>query len=107
MNELEQASVRTVMRNDVKIDALGEHRFLVRARQGDDIVEVLVRASPAVLARFTENEIDEIRIIEATFAYLVTRQRADDLPSQLDLDDVLATYEDFEDDVRRRLRDAR
>ncbi|MBX6750131.1 MAG: hypothetical protein IRY85_10765 [Micromonosporaceae bacterium] len=94
------------MRNEMKIDALGEHRFLVRTRQDDDVVEVLVRASPAAVARFIDNEADEIRVIEATFAYLLTRQRADDLPPQLDLDEVLAAYADLEDDVRRRLQGA-
>lgn len=94
------------MRNETTIDALGEHRFLVRTRQDDDAVEVLVRASPAALARFSDGGADEVRVIEAVFAYLVTRQRADDLPPELDLDDVLATYQDLEDDVRRRLHGA-
>jgi hypothetical protein len=94
------------MPNDITVDALGDDRFLVRTHQDDDVVEVLVRASPAVLARFTDDEVDEVRVVQASFAYLVARQRPDDLPPQLDLDDVLATYEDFEDDVRRRLHGA-
>jgi len=92
------------MLDETTIDALGEHRFLVRARQGDDIVEIRIRTSPAVLAQLTVDEADEARLVEATVEYLVARQRADDLPEQLDVDDVLAAYDDFEDEVRRRLK---
>lgn len=94
------------MLDGTSIDALGEHRFLVRTQQGDDIVEILIRTSPAVLAQLTVDEADEARLVEATVEYLVARQRADDLPEQLDVDDVLAAYDDFEDEVRRRLQDA-
>jgi hypothetical protein len=64
-----------------------------------------VNASPAVIARLTTEETDEARIIQATAAYLIARQRADDLPPQLDLDDVAAAYEGFEADLRRQLAD--
>ena len=85
------------------VETLGAHRYLVRARQGEDTVEIRIHASPAVIARLTTDETDETRIIEATAAYLIARQRADDLPPQLDLDDVAAAYEGFEDDLRRQL----
>ena len=84
------------------VETLGEHRYLVRARQGEDTVEIRVHASPDVIARLTTDESDETRIIEATAAYLIARQRADDLPPQLDLDDVVAAYEGFEDDLREQ-----
>ena len=86
-----------------QVEPLGEHRYLVRARQGEDVVEVLIHATPSVIARLAGDETDETRIIEATVAYLIARQRADDLPPQLDLDDVTAAYDGFEDDVRRQL----
>ena len=85
------------------IETLGEHRYLVRAQQGEEPVEILVRASPTVIARLAPREADESRVIEETLAFLVARQRADDLPPQLDVDEILATYEDFEDDLRGRL----
>lgn len=86
-----------------QVESLGEHHYVVRARQGDDTVEIRVHATPAVIARLTGDETDETRIIQATAAYLLARQRADDLPAQLDLDDVAAAYTGFEDDLRRRL----
>jgi hypothetical protein len=48
-------------------------------------------------------DVDETRIIEATVAYLVQRQRADDLPANLDLDDVAAAYDDYVDDIQMQL----
>lgn len=85
-----------------QVETLGEHRYLVRARQGADTIEIRVHATASVIARLATDEIDETRIIEATAAYLIARQRADDLPPQLDLDDVAAAYEGFEDDLRRQ-----
>jgi hypothetical protein len=92
------------MSDQPKVESLGDHQYLVRARQGEDIVEIQVRATPAVIARLTSDETDETRIIEATAAYLIARQRADDLPPQLDLDDVAAAYAGFEDAVHQQLR---
>lgn len=88
-----------------QVETLGGHRYLVRARQGEDTIEIQVHASPSVIARLATDHTDEIRIIEATAAYLIARQRADDLPPQLDLDDVAAAYEEFEDDLRQRFAD--
>ena len=85
------------------VEAIGEHRYVVRARQGEEIVEVLIHATPSVIARLSHDESDEVRIIQATAAYLIARQRADDLPPQLDLDDVAAAYGGFENDLRRQL----
>ena len=92
------------MSDQPQVEALGDHHYLVRARQGEGIVEIQVRATAAVIARLTSDETDETRIIEATAAYLIARQRADDLPPQLDLDDVAAAYAGFEDALREQLR---
>ena len=42
-------------------------------------------------------------MIAATMAYLTARQRPDDLPKQLDLDDIIAAYDDYLDDVRTEI----
>lgn len=94
------------MTEQPQVEALGEHRYLVRVRQGEEVVEIRVRASQPVIARLAGDEstrTDETRIIEAAAAYLIARQRADDLPPQLDLDDVVAAYEGFEEDLRGKL----
>jgi hypothetical protein len=93
------------MSDQPQVESLGDHHYLVRTRHGEDIVEIQIRATPAVIARLTSDESDETRIIEATAAYLIARQRADELPPQLDLDDVAAAYAGFEDALRGQLRD--
>jgi len=68
------------MSDQPQVESLGDHHYLVRTRQGEDIVEIQIRATPGVIARLAGDESDETRIIEATAAYLIARQRADDLP---------------------------
>ena len=49
-----------------------------------------VHADPAVVVRVGD---DEQRVVEATAAYLIARQGAEDLPEQVDLDAVAAELE--------------
>ena len=72
------------------LEALGDHYYLVRFQQDEDTVVVRVHADPAVVAQIAD---DEQRVVEATAAYLVARQSADDLPEQVDLDTVAAAYD--------------
>lgn len=82
------------------LEALGDHDYLVRFQQDQDTVVVRVHADPAVVAQIAD---DEQRVVEATAAYLIARQSADDLPEQVDLDTVAAAYEGYVDDLRRQL----
>jgi hypothetical protein len=85
------------------VEALGDHNYLIRVREGEDTIEIRVHASPGVVQRITVVDADENRIIEATAAYLIQRQRADDLPATLDLDDVAAAYDGYIDDISAQL----
>lgn len=85
------------------IEPLGDHHYLVRVREGEDTVGIRVHASPAVVRRIAAVDTDETRIVEATVAYLIQRQRADDLPGDLDLDDVAAAYDGYIDDIHVQL----
>jgi hypothetical protein len=85
------------------VEPLGDHNYLIRVRQGEDTVQIHVHASAAVVHRVAVVDTDETRIIEATAAYLIQRQRADDLPMTLDLDDVAAAYDGYIDDMRTEL----
>jgi hypothetical protein len=95
------------MDDQLQVEPLGAHRYLVLAREGEDVVELVVDASPALIARLAGGdataEPEESRIIEATAAFLIARQRADDLPPEIDLEDVAAAYDGFEDELRHRL----
>jgi hypothetical protein len=86
-----------------RVEFLGDHRYLVSVQQGDDVIEIRIRATPDLVLRLALEETDEARIINATAAYLLARQHAAVLPPFLDLDDVAAAYAGFEDDLRTQL----
>lgn len=83
-----------------EIEALGDHDYLVSVAQDGERVTIRIRATPEVVARIAGPDADETRVIAATMAYLTARQRPDELPRQLDLDDVIAAYDDYLDAVR-------
>jgi hypothetical protein len=93
------------MTNHLRVEPLGGHDYLVHVREGEELVEILIQASPDVVERL-QPEPDgaaEARIVEATAAFLIERQLAVDLPQALDLDDVAAAYDNFLDELGRRL----
>jgi hypothetical protein len=82
------------MVDEPRIEALGDHDYRVSVAMDDDVVSIRVRATPDVVARVGGTHADEARVVAATMAFLTARQGADDLPQQLDLDDVVAAYGD-------------
>jgi hypothetical protein len=86
--------------NPPVIEALGDHDYLVRVAQDEDLVTIQIRANPDAVARIAGPDADETRVVAATVAYLTARQRPDDLPEQLDIDDVIAAYDDFVDQLQ-------
>lgn len=90
--------------NDVPvIQEMAVHEYLVRVSEGDDVIEIRLHTSPAVLTRIGGGDTAEPLIVEATMSYLMARQRADDLPTELDLDDVASADEGYVEDIRHRL----
>lgn len=83
---------------------IAPHEYLVRLSEGDDLIEIRLRASPAVLTRIGGADIDERLVVDATLSYLIARQRADDLPARLDLEDIAAAYEGYIDDISGQVR---
>jgi hypothetical protein len=92
-----------------RIEALGDHDYLVHVNRDDDFVTVRIRmrATPEVVARISGADVDESRVVAATMDYLAARQRSDELPEQLDLADIVAAYDDYVDDLRQQLGCAR
>ena len=88
-----------------QVESLGDHDYLVRVCQGENTTEIRMHASSSVVHRIgvADTDPDEARIIEATAAYLIQRQRSDDLPISLDLDDVAAAYDGYVADVHMQL----
>jgi hypothetical protein len=82
------------------LESLGDHDYLVRFEQDGDTVVVRMHADPTVVAQIAD---DEQRVVEATAAYLIARQSAEDLPEQVDLDTVAAAYHSYVEDLHRLL----
>lgn len=93
------------MSGEPTAEALDNHSYLLHLPDPDgNAVDIRVYASPDVLARLgAVDPADESRVVQATAAYLLARQRADELPAFLDLDDVAAAYEGYVEDLRDRL----
>jgi hypothetical protein len=91
------------MADDLRVENLGEHRFLLSRFESDELVEIEIYANPTVVERIGLDGVDEQRIIRAAAGFLLERQRADELPGKVDLDDVVAAYDSFIDDMRKRV----
>ena len=61
---------------------------------------IAINRRDAVVAQIAD---DEQRVVEATAAYLIARQSADDLPEQIDLDTVAAAYDGYVADLHHQL----
>jgi hypothetical protein len=88
------------------IEPLGGHEYLIRVRTEAQVVESRFQATEGVLEDLHVNDKDEGRLIEATLDFLATRQSVASLPQLVDLDDIAASYDDYLDDLRRRMRTA-
>nr|WP_240563028.1 hypothetical protein [Mycobacterium sp. IS-1264] len=86
-----------------RIEALGDHEYLVRVDQGEELVAIRMRATPEVVARIAGPDADETRVVAATIAYLIARQCPEDLPEQLDLDDIVAAYDGYLDELHDQI----
>ncbi|OMC53230.1 hypothetical protein A5745_22080 [Mycobacterium sp. IS-2888] len=86
-----------------RIEALGDHEYLVRVDQGEELVAIRVRATPEVVARIAGPDADETRVVADTIAYLIARQCPEDLPEQLDLDDIVAAYDGYLDELHDQI----
>lgn len=90
------------MGDEPRIEALDDHEFVLHLQDPEGgAVEIHLYASPDVLARLgVLNRPDEHQVVEATTAYLLARQRADELPPFIELDDVAAAYGQYMRDLK-------
>lgn len=85
------------------IEDLGEHHYLAHFGGGEETAEFRFRSSREILERLGLQESDEPSLIHATAAFLLSRQSAIDLPAVIDLEDVIAGYDDYTDEIRSGL----
>ncbi len=89
-----------------KIHARGDHRYLVTAPHEDDVVQIAVYASPTFMERVGAPRGTEVDVVVRVLGFLLEHQTIDELPPQLDLEEVAAAYEGVEARVRDRVRES-
>ena len=81
------------MPDDIEIDAQGDHQYLVVQASELEDVQSLFRVSPEVMDKLGLD--DEEEVVRRTVAFLRKHQDVADFPDAIDLEDVMASYEDY------------
>jgi len=79
--------------DDIEIRAEGDHEYVVVQRTEVDDVETWFRLTPEVLDRLGTD--DEEDVIRRTVLFLRRHQDVADFPDIVELEDVIASYEDY------------
>jgi len=85
------------------IEADGEHAYLIRVHDVDDEITIELRLGEDAARDLDVDGRREGQVAAATVRYLLTRQEAFDLPSELDIEDIVAAYPDFTEVIRREV----
>ncbi|MFE5588148.1 hypothetical protein [Kitasatospora sp. NPDC056531] len=91
------------MSEHFEVEPLGDHEYLLRARAGEEMIQSRFRASETVAEQLHATSADEQRLVEETAEFLAEHQPVIDLPPMVDLDDVAACYDDYLEQLSRRL----
>lgn len=86
-----------------EVEELRDHYYLVRSEQDGDPAETRFFADPAALEGLGLGEASAVDVVRATVDYLLKHQRLDDLPTQVDVEDVAAAYDDYAETIRAGL----
>ena len=79
--------------DDIEIDAQGENTFLVVQPSELEDVRTWVTVTPEVMDRLGTD--DEEDVVRRTVLFLRKHQEVSDFPESLDLEDVIAAYDDY------------
>jgi hypothetical protein len=83
------------MATSIEIETQGEHRYVVQLRDDDEVTESWFTITPSILDRLRRGAEDEEHFVRRTAEFLVQRQGVADFPDIVDLEDVIATYDDY------------
>ncbi len=86
-------------REDYDIEEQGDHEYVVRLVDQGETVETWFRLSQAALDRLGVSEDDEEDLIARTVDFLKKHQDVADFPDIVEIEDLFASYDDYEDAV--------
>ena len=81
------------MAEDIEIDAQGDHEYVVVQPSELEDVRTVFTVSPEVMDQLGSD--DEEDVVLRTVQFLRRHQDVADFPSVVDLDDVVASYDDY------------
>ncbi|GAA4313181.1 TOBE domain-containing protein [Klenkia terrae] len=87
---------------DYDIEDQGDQQYVVRMTDGEEDVEAWFHVTPDVAQQLGVAPGDEADLVAATVDFLRTHQDVADFPSIVEIEDVLASYPDYEEAVTTR-----
>jgi hypothetical protein len=91
------------MTPELQVTSIGDHEFLVVLAADGETVEAEFFIYPEVLEDLGLAGVDEEEVARHTAEFLAERQPVIDVPAMVDLDAVVASYDDYADHLRRAL----
>jgi hypothetical protein len=79
----------------IEIDTQGDHQYVVRLRDDEEVSETWFYITPSVLDQLGVGDEDEEQVVRRTAEFLTARQSVADFPDIVELEDVISTYGDF------------
>lgn len=83
------------MLESIEIEAQGEHEYVVRIAGDGERAESWFRITPEYLGEIGATPDDEESVVRRTVEFLARHQSVPDFPSVVELEDVIASYDDF------------
>ncbi len=83
------------MANPFTVEVPGDHEYVIRLDGDGETVESRVRITPELVEQLGARIEDEERLVRRTVEFLVRHQDVADLPGIIELEDVMASYDDF------------
>jgi hypothetical protein len=78
----------------IEVEGLGGHQYVVRLQDGEDVTESWFNITPGLLDGLPVAA-DEQEVVRRTAAFLAEHQDVADYPTVVELEDVMATYDDY------------
>ena len=95
-------SGRGMSAEDYDIEHQGDLQYVVRLDDEEESVEAWFRLTPDALAQLGVPDGEEADLVAATVDFLRRHQDVADFPSMVEIEDVLASYPEFEEAVTTR-----
>lgn len=82
------------------IEQVNDHEYLMKTDVEGQTFEALFRMSPDILEKLELPDADEKSIVEATARFLAQHQSVREFPPLIDVEDILATYDQYPQQLR-------